>query len=264
MIIRLAPRGPELLVEDGILRAYDVGAVVATASLLSEARQLAEETEADANSRAEEALENAKTEADAIRLQAEELAATLEEEAEARGYEAGEQKAAQAWHERHTQLIEASATWRQETQAQLAEVVTQAVMRIIDEQPREVIFMRAFKTVHALLPGCTDMTLRVAPQDVAAARAAIESSLGEAESGWIVDVQADPSLPRGSSIFSSAIGIVDLSLPIQLEAFRTAMERAIRKAGPDTVEEGDYEEDYEEDYEGDDDEEEWEDDDEEH
>ncbi|HET9646239.1 MAG TPA: FliH/SctL family protein [Burkholderiaceae bacterium] len=247
MIIRLAPRGPELLVEDGILRASEVGSVVATASLLAEARQLAEETVADAGKRASEMLETAQAEANAVRSQAEELAATLEENAEARGYEAGEHRAAESWHERHAQLIEAEAEARQETQNQLAEVVTQAVLRVIDEQPREVIFMRAFKTVHSLLPTCTEMTLRVAPQDAAAAHAAIDTCLADAESGWIVDVQADASLPAGSSIFTSAIGTVDLSLPTQLDALRTALERAVRKAAATDTPDEEWQEDEDED-----------------
>ena len=48
--------------------------------------------------------------------------------------------------------------------------------------------------------------------------------------GMTVEVQVDAALPVGSCIFESDMGVVDASLSTQLDALRSAMARAVRKA----------------------------------
>ena len=237
MIILLDPKGPGLLADQGIVRAHELGPVLEAAALMERARADAEALLAGAGEEGQLLLQDARAQAQQLQAQAEEEAARLREAARAEaeaayqmGYESGEQQAVEAWHAHHARLQEAQAQRREGVEQALAEVVMQAVRRIVDAEPRESLFLRALKTVQGLAAVSGSAALRVAPDDAEAARAALAAWPEGAARGWDVQVQPDPALAPGSSIFSSEIGTLDASLESQLGALSAAMNRAVQKA----------------------------------
>jgi type III secretion protein L len=237
MIIQLDPHGTGLLVEHGIVRANELGPLLEATALMDQARHEAEAALARAAAEGEALVEEARVQAQQVLALAEDEAAQLvegarlqAENAHETGYQSGEQLAAQHWHERHAQLLNAKADRREGIDKALAEVVMQAVRRIVDTSPRENLFLRALKTVQGLAAVSGGAALRVAPDDADAARAALAAWPEGAARGWSVQVEPDPALKPGSSIFSSEIGTLDASLESQLSALNAAMGRAVQKA----------------------------------
>ena len=237
MIILLDPEGPGLLAGDGIVRAHELGPLMEAAALMQRARAGADALLASAGEEGQLLLDAAVERAQQLQAQAEQHAEELREAARAEaeaarqmGYQSGERQALEAWHEAHARLQQAQAEQRQGVEQALAEVVMQAVRRIIDAEPRESLFQRALKTVQGLAAVSGHAALRVAPSDADAARAALAAWPEGAARGWDVQVQPDPALAPGSSIFSSEIGTLDASLESQLGALSAAMNRAVQKA----------------------------------
>lgn len=237
MIILLDPQGPALMADNGIVRAYELGPLLEAAALMQQARAGADALLASAGEEGQLLLDAAVEQAQQLKAEAgqhaEEVREAARAEAEAAhlmGYQSGEQQALEAWHEAHARLQEAQAGRRQGVEQALAEVVMQAVRRIVDAEPRESLFQRALKTVQGLAAVSGSVALRVAPSDADAARAALAAWPEGAARGWDVQVQPDPALAPGSSIFSSEIGTLDASLESQLGALSAAMNRAVQKA----------------------------------
>ncbi len=249
MIILLDPQGPGLLAADGIVRAHELGPLMEAAALMQQVRAEGDALLASAGEQGQALLDAAAERAQQLQAEAEQQAEDTREAARAEaeaahqmGYESGERQALEAWHEAHARLQEARAEQRQGVEQALAEVVMQAVRRIVDAEPRESLFQRALKTVQGLAAVSGNAALRVAPSDADAARAALAAWPEGAARGWDVQVQPDPALPPGSSIFSSEIGTLDASLESQLGALSAAMNRAVQKAlldlpAPDLAEE---------------------------
>jgi type III secretion system HrpE/YscL family protein len=179
MIILLDPQGPGVLAADGIVRAHELGPLMEAAALMQQARAGADALLASAGEEGQLLLDAAVERAQQLKAEAEQQAEALREAARAEaeaarqmGYQSGEQQALEAWHEAHASLQQAQAVQRQGVEQALAEVVMQAVRRIVDAEPRESLFQRALKTVQGLAAVSGSAALRVAPSDADAARAA--------------------------------------------------------------------------------------------
>ncbi|HEX6703353.1 MAG TPA: type III secretion system stator protein SctL [Albitalea sp.] len=178
-------------------------------------RELAEAELQAAREEARRILEQAQAEAEQLRRQA---------------YQEGTRQAVSDWHERQAAAAVDKTRVVQEMHAKLADVVTNAVERIVQTQDRASLYERALKNVQSLTRGATALKLRVGPDDYAHACQCIASIADLQDVGLSVEVVSDAGLRPGSCIFESDLGVLDASLQTQLDGLRAAMERAVRRA----------------------------------
>lgn len=224
-------RGPDATadltgVPHGVLRREQVEALCDHTALLQAARAQADALLAQAHEEAAAVRERAQQDAEALWAQAQ---ARIEQACEA-GRAEGERQAALAWHERQAGHLVQQADAVRGLHEKLAEVVTSAVERIVHSGDRAALFQRAMRSVQSLSRSATALTLKVHPDDAAAAAEGVQAVEVLQTAGLSVDVVADPALPVGSCVFESDLGVVDASLETQLTALRQAMSRAVHRA----------------------------------
>lgn len=216
----------EVGAEHGVLRAAEVAALMQASALAAEAQARAEAAVADAQARAAGLMNEAQAQAEALLAEAQ---ASIEQAREAARQE-GERQAALEWHERQAGHAVDTAKTLRGMHERLADVVTTAVERIVHSENRSALYQRALKSVQTLSRSATALTLRVSPGDADAARTGLAEVAELQAMGMTVEVLVDAALPVGSCIFESDMGVVDASLSTQLDALRSAMARAVRKA----------------------------------
>lgn len=224
-------RGPDAAadltgVPHGILRREQLEALRDHTALLQAARAQADALLAQAREEAAALRAQAQQDADALWAQAQ---TRIEQACEA-GRAEGERQAALAWHERQAGHLVQQADAVRGLHEKLAEVVTSAVERIVHSGDRAALFQRAMRSVQSLSRSATALTLKVHPDDAAAAAEGVRAVEALQTAGLSVDVVADPALPVGSCVFESDLGVVDASLETQLTALRQAMSRAVHRA----------------------------------
>lgn len=212
--------------QDGLVRACDAQSLMAI-------DRLHVDMAVERQNLLDEAARQAEAELAAAREQAARILAEAGQDAERlrqRGYDEGMQKAMQDWHARG---IEAAVDKEASLRAQhekLAEIVSNAVERIVHSEDRATLYKRALKNVQALTRGATKLRLKVGPADHASALESIAGVSDADTAGLQIEVVADPSLRPGSCVFESDVGVLDASIETQLDALRHAMSRAVRKA----------------------------------
>ncbi|SEK24863.1 type III secretion protein L [Roseateles sp. YR242] len=211
---------------DGVLRAEQVAALREVAEIRREASAQAEFLILQAQAQADQLLADAQAQAEALMQDAQ---AHIDAACQA-GRADGERQAALAWHERQAgQLLDQAEAVRG-LHEKLADVVTSAVERIVQNGDRAALYQRALRSVQTLSRSATALTLKVSHQDFEAARDGIAAVPELQGAGLNVEVVVDPALPIGSCLFESNFGVVDASLDTQLNALRQAMARAVRRA----------------------------------
>jgi len=122
---------------------------------------------------------------------------------------------------------DALATQRQlhALRGSMAQIVVRAVGQFMAEVDPAHLLESALRRVDALVRAEPFVSVRVAPGQEAALRAAL-GRLG-AESGWALAaaVSPDPALAPGACIVSTASGTLEIGIDAQLDAFRKAVER---------------------------------------
>lgn len=221
MVIWLNDSIGSLGVEDGIVRAEDVQQFLA----LEECRRMLVDQQ-------EQVLQAAREQAEALLAQAHEQAAVLLAASRSDGYEEGHRRAVQEWQARQIGLAIDKGQALRALHKKLAGIVTGAVERIVHTESREALYLRALDNVDGLTEGATSLDLRVNPADYEEARNAL-AALPEPPHGVSMQVTSDDSLPPGSCVFESDLGVLDASLHTQLEGLRGAMDRAVRTAMAD-------------------------------
>lgn len=239
MLIRL--NGNEgLAAEHGILRAGDVQVLLDAHQARLEAQAQCRALVAQAEEQARQHLAEAQQQVMQFMQQAQQQAQQMVQMAQQSIQDAveqarveGERRAAAEWHERHAQQLAAHAQAMAAMNDRLAGVVTMALERLVDAHPRAAFFDRALKQVQGLTRGASSLAVRVHPDDVETADAAL-ARLRHA--GTLqVEVSADPGLAPGGCVFESELGVLDASLDVQLDAMRSALERAVRVAAADAA-----------------------------
>jgi type III secretion protein L len=213
-------------VEHGIVRAADVAELTDASALKADAVQRAQAIVAEAQAQAQQILQAAHEQAQAIVADAQQSVEAALESAR----QEGERQSALEWHERQASHAVKTAHTLRGMHERLADVVTNAVERIVQSENRSALYQRALKSVQSLSRSATALTLRVSPDDAEAAREGLAGVAELQTLGTTVEVQVDASLAPGSCIFESDMGVVDASLSTQLDALRAAMARAVRKA----------------------------------
>ncbi|SFD78066.1 type III secretion system stator protein SctL [Paracidovorax konjaci] len=236
MLIWSSPRGASLQAAAGILRAHEFDTATEAVAVLESARTECEGLFARAQLEAADLLEAARTEAEAIQARATNAAHDLLEQAREeavalaeRAHAEASQEAASAWHARFAELQASHGEAMAGMERRLALVVATAVERMVHAEPREALLRRALSTMRDTLRDAGTARLRVHPADLAAARSALTVLDGDTEAPR-VQVEADPGLAPGSSVFDADIGRLDTSLAVQLAGLRGALERAVRHA----------------------------------
>jgi type III secretion protein L len=228
--------GPLMGLEEGVLRAADVQTMLSADAFRREL-QLQQQTLLDAaREEAAAIVEAARGEAQAL-LDA--MAAQVSAAVQA-GFDEGRQRNAREWHQLQAQQAHNKAQALRRMHEKLAGIVTAAVERIVHTEQREGLYQRALRNVQSLTRGATQLTLRVGPADLEAARQGVAEARLHAPEGVQLEVTVDAGLKAGSCIFESELGILDASLETQLDALRAAMRRAVHKAladSPDEAEE---------------------------
>jgi type III secretion protein L len=226
MLTWITLAGAHAGIEHGIVRAHEVQALL---SLDDSRERLA--------ALGEQALAQARAEAEALLADGRQRAAQMIADAQAQieaarqqGYEDGQREAVQRWQSARIDAAQDKLKALRATHERLAEIVTTAVERIVHTEDRAALYQRALKNVQALTRGASALVLRVSPADHEQARAGLGGLAGQGEAGLAVELKVDPGLKPGSCIFESDLGVLDASLQVQLEGLRGAMERAVRRA----------------------------------
>ncbi|MCM5681451.1 type III secretion system stator protein SctL [Schlegelella sp. S2-27] len=233
MLIWLQTAAGPVGVEEGVVRAEEVQALVSVQELQRRMEQSVEQMLSETRRQAAAEMEAAQAQAREIIDDAREEAQGLRQAA----YEEGTRQAVSEWHERHLQAAIGHDRAVREMHARLADVVTSAVERIVLYEDRGALYQRALKSVQSLTRGNGSLRLRVGMDDYAQARDCLGAMDHLQEAGLELDVVADAALAPGSCIFESDLGVLDASLQTQLAGLRAAMERAVRRAaGGDAAE----------------------------
>jgi type III secretion protein L len=237
MLIWSSPGGGQLLSERGIVRAHEFATVTQLDEILGEARDEAQAIRLRAEEDAERLVDQALQQAGQLILEARQQAAELREQAvrdadaeRARGHEEGSHEAAAEWHERFAELQARHDTLLDGTEDRLAGIVALAVERIVRSESREAAFSRALQGVRDALREAGAARMLVHPDEADSAQAALAADAGLGGDGPRVQVQADAALLPGACIFESSLGRLDASLDVQLAGMRAALQRATRMA----------------------------------
>ncbi|HTJ07726.1 MAG TPA: type III secretion system stator protein SctL [Caldimonas sp.] len=222
-----ANAGAGIGVEDGVVRAADLGRVVDIDAALQAMREQGEAELAAARANAQALVEAAEARAAELIAQADQQY----ESAERDGYEAGLRAALTDWHERVAHGPDADGrTLDQRRRDRLAELVVLAVEQMIATSDPADVFRRAAATLEQIVADGSPLDVHVHPADLDAARRAFaDIARGWRDAGCAVRlrVHADAQLDPGSCVCESDLGTVDASLSLQLEAMRAALARAV-------------------------------------
>lgn len=226
MLIWIKTHGGLAGARDGIVRREEIEELVAVQALREQVSLQRQDLLDEARREAEGIVGSARAQAEALLQSANDQAEQLRQAA----FDEGMRQAVQEWHDKQAVAAVDKSRVVREMHAKLADIVTNAVERIVHSEDRAALYQRALRNVQSLTRGASSLKLRVGPQDHADAQACIASIPDLAEAGLSVEIVADAGLRPGSCIFESDTGVLDASLQTQLDGLRAAMERAVRRA----------------------------------
>jgi type III secretion system HrpE/YscL family protein len=182
--------------------------------------QSAEELLAGAEQEAARRLSHAQSEAEEVLRKAKQAA----EKQKKRGYEQGYEEGEGACAEKIL-AFEASAAQRLEQEkANLAELVFEALTRLVGELPDELWYEKCLQKIDVVIAQSKSLTLVVHPHDEAAVLAAVEQC--RPQFAWLewMQLETDERLPPRSCLLSTEHGAVDAGLQFQLRSVLKALE----------------------------------------
>jgi len=106
---------------------------------------------------------------------------------------------------------------------QVADVVMASVRKIIGEMDDDEVVLRAVRNALAVVRHQHEITLRVCADQMEGIQAKVNDIVGGADSVGFLHVVADHRLPRGSCRLETDMGVVDVSLDLQLDALEKAL-----------------------------------------
>jgi type III secretion protein L len=175
-------------------------------------------------------LADAEATAQTILAEAQQRADTLEAAAQRRfdnsarlGYAAGRRRGLAEVHEL---MLRQAASQRQLLSAsreRIAQIVTGAVERVLGAADPKALFAQVAGTVDRLLDDSSFLTVRVAPQDLDAARDAFGAACSANQWGVNPQVVARADLLPGSCVCEWDYGVIDGSLSLHVDALRRAV-----------------------------------------
>ncbi|MDR2366676.1 MAG: HrpE/YscL family type III secretion apparatus protein [Deltaproteobacteria bacterium] len=159
----------------------------------------------------------------------EELAKRAEEERKTRSDE-GYQDGLAAGRDEYTlkimDTVMASVEYLEKFEVDLANIVDEAVRKIIGDLPSDEVVVGLVKKALKTMRDDRKILVRVSPEDESAVRTAL---VGTSE-GWasFLDVRGDGRLSRGDCVLESDLGVVEASVETQLRNLSEALKNSIR------------------------------------
>ncbi|MGF6955260.1 type III secretion system stator protein SctL [Paraburkholderia youngii] len=150
------------------------------------------------------------------------------EGAEARGFAAGQQAALDDWHRRNLDAMTDARAVQARMRERLAELITAAVEQIVLAEQPQALFERALKTLDKISEGATYLRISVSVADYDTAVRTFTQLAQAAPRRLAIEVTPDKRLAVGSCVCESDYGVIDASLDTQLQAIRSAVERALK------------------------------------
>ncbi len=172
---------------------------------------------------AEEALQAAIRQGEMIVAQSE---AAYEAE-KRRGHEEGLEQARMDSAEQLMENITRSVDFFGRVEARMVDLVMEAVQVVVygfDDRERVLATVR---NVLAAARSQKQMTLRLPPDRVELVRAEIDQILAQFPAVAFLDIAPDARLSGDACVLESEVGVVEASLPSQLQALRQAFERVL-------------------------------------
>lgn len=209
-------------VDDGIVRRADFAELLQACELgaraqaaLTDAEAEAARITADATERARALLQDAASEAERLRTQ---------------GYDTGLREAASRWaDETATKAFDAQRSVHKASE-RLAELVSLAAQRVIEQEDKEGLYRRALRTVHQMATDTKTLVLHIGADDAEHARAIVADLANEVGIAVPLEVRVDVRLHTGGCVLESDYGVIDASMGLQIEAVRKAISKAARAA----------------------------------
>jgi type III secretion protein L len=191
------------------IKACDLRAWQSAEQLLARAQQQADEYLAQAQNESEELLRKARQAA---------------EKQKKRGFEQGYEEAEAAFAQKLLDFEVAGARRLEQEKTSLAELVFEALTRLMGELPDELWYEKCLQKIHGVIAESKSLTLVVHPDDEAAVRAAVEKF--RPQFAWLewLQLECDERLPARSCLVSTEHGAVDAGLEFQLNSILKALE----------------------------------------
>ncbi|MGR4000458.1 MAG: type III secretion system stator protein SctL [Alphaproteobacteria bacterium] len=147
-----------------------------------------------------------------------------------RGYQDGLLDAKAELARMQTAQAARARVWVEGMEAQLGALVAAAVERILGEMDDTEVLARVVRHALENFQGLPSLRLRVAPDQIEALNRALaergrrnSATRERRNSATPLRIEPDPSLRAGECILESPLGVVDLSLPRQIEILREVL-----------------------------------------
>ncbi len=171
---------------------------------------------------AEEILDAARKEAEAIRAAAQEEFNRRHEE----GYEKGLKDGKAEIMMQKLDLLESSVKFMEGMEDKMAGIVIKALRKCVDQiGDEELVVQITRKAMRAVVRNQQQITVKVSPAMVPVVRARLTEIQAEFPSVNFIDVGEDAKLDDRSCVVETDAGVVDASIETQLDA----IEKSIRK-----------------------------------
>ncbi len=171
---------------------------------------------------AEEILDAARKEAEAIRAAAQEEFNRRHEE----GYEKGLKDGKAEIMMQKLDLLESSVKFMEGMEDKMAGIVIKALRKCVDQiGDEELVVQITRKAMRAVVRNQQQITVKVSPAMVPVVRARLTEIQAEFPSVNFIDVGEDAKLADRSCVVETDAGVVDASIETQLDA----IEKSIRK-----------------------------------
>jgi type III secretion protein L len=220
MALWLKSGSHDIGVEGGVIRRADFAEVLQACELGARAAAVLADAQAEAarivgaaTERARVVLHEAEGEAERLRVQ---------------GHEAGLREAAARWAEKAATKAFADQSSVLRASERLAELVSLAAQRVIEQEDKQGLYRRALRTVQQLAHDTKTLVLHIGADDADHARAIVAELASEVGIEVPLDVRVDVRLPTGGCVLESDYGVIDASMGLQIEAIRKAIGKAAR------------------------------------
>lgn len=222
MAVWLKSGSHDIGVEDGIVRRSDFAELLQACELgarataaLTDAEVEAVRIVGDATEQARVVLQEAASEADRLHQQ---------------GYDAGLRDAAARWaDETAAKAFDAQRSMHKASD-RLAELVSLAAQRVIEQEDKEGLYRRALRTVQQLATDTKTLVLHIGAEDADHARAIVADLASEVGIAVPLEVRVDVRLHPGGCVLESDYGVIDASMGLQIDAVKKAISKAARAA----------------------------------
>ena len=164
----------------------------------------------------------------AARLQAEAIQREAEQAYDAekrRGYRDGHEEGKLETAEQIMDVLGATVEFYAGIEQRTGQIVMQMLRKILGQFDNETLTYQIVRNALTAVRAQKQVTLRVAPEQVEALKARMDTLLHGFPSIHFVDVVGDRRLNAGDCILETEIGVVDASIEVQLKA----LERSLAK-----------------------------------